>query len=179
MPDKKAPKYCDKNRHMLNSFYMTDTVSVLFVCLGNICRSPTAEGVLKKISQQVANKKFIIDSAGTSSYHRGEAPDIRSQNTALKRGYDLSNQRSRPVELDDFYKFDYIFAMDESNLADLKEMDPGNGKAKISLLLNYSTKELKSKNVPDPYLQRETGFDTVLDLIEDACTHFLKQLEET
>ena len=150
---------------------------VLFVCLGNICRSPTAEGVFKElVHKRGLEDKIAFDSAGTSNYHIGEPPDLRSQKAALKRGIDLSYQKARQVSLQDFYEFDYVIAMDEKNLADLKDLYPSNASAKLDLLLSFSSKDTKYKEVPDPYWSGEDGFELVLDLIEDACDGLLNHI---
>jgi low molecular weight protein-tyrosine phosphatase len=155
----------------------TDKIKVLMVCLGNICRSPTAHGVLDKI---IKNKRLTesveVDSAGTSTYHIGDPPDPRSIAAAQRRGYDLSDQIARQVHINDFYEFDYILAMDGDNLQQLLRTAPKESRAKIQLLLDYSSGN--TETVPDPYFGGgEQGFETVLDLIENACTGLLEQLE--
>jgi protein-tyrosine phosphatase len=150
-------------------------IRVLFVCMGNICRSPTAEGVFRTlVEKQGLSNRFEIDSAGTTGYHAGEAPDKRAQNAARKRGYDLSRIRARQVNSKDFSYFDYILAMDKDNLAQLKAMMPGNSKAVVRLFLDYA-KNVDTKEVPDPYYGGADGFEHVLDLIENASVGFLKE----
>jgi protein-tyrosine phosphatase len=111
---------------------------VLFVCLGNICRSPTAEGLRKLAAQEAPRLDLEIDSAGTAGYHVGAAPDPRSQRAALRRGIDISGLRARQVSRDDFARYDLILAMDRSNLAELKDIKPGNSQAALKLFLDYA-----------------------------------------
>lgn len=154
---------------------------ILFVCLGNICRSPTAQGVFEKIiiDKNLADK-FFIDSAGTAAYHIGKKPDSRSIFHAAKRGYDLTHQRARKVDFSDFYEFDKILAMDKNNYDDLMEIAPQEAKNKISMILDFADKEFLNKinsgsnEVPDPYYGGDAGFEKVLDLVENACIAFLK-----
>lgn len=147
------------------------------VCLGNICRSPTAHGVLEKLIQNKGLSESIeVDSAGTSTYHIGDHPDPRSIAAAQRRGYSLDEQVARQVSANDFHEFDYVLAMDADNLRHLEEAAPLGSKAKVQLLLAYSAGATKS--VPDPYLGGgEQGFEQVLDLVEGACRRFLEQLE--
>ncbi|MGZ3158562.1 MAG: low molecular weight protein-tyrosine-phosphatase [Burkholderiaceae bacterium] len=142
--------------------------SVLFVCMGNICRSPTAESVFRKRVEEAGLTNAIhIDSAGTHGYHVGDPPDVRSQQFAENRGYDLSSQRARKVHADDFEKFDYLLAMDHDNLALLKAACPPQFAHKLALFMQFSGKH-QSEVVPDPYYGGGKGFDLVLDYIEDA-----------
>lgn len=121
---------------------------MLFVCLGNICRSPTAEGVLRKLAAQEAPRLDLeIDSAGTAGYHVGAAPDPRSQRAALRGGIDISGLRARQVSKDDFARYDLILAMDRSNLAKLKDIQPGNSQAALKLVLDYAP-ELNLRTMP-------------------------------
>ena len=150
---------------------------VLFVCLGNICRSPTAEGVFRyKVEQAGLQNMFTIDSAGTSAWHIGEAPDPRSCEAALDRGYDLSALRGRQVSEADFEKFDYIFAMDKANLRDLKAMAPGEFAGTLDLFLNFPTPQ-STIEVPDPYHGGARGFEQVLDLIEAASDAIIQHIQ--
>lgn len=152
-------------------------INVLFVCLGNICRSPTAHGVFETLVDQAELSEFIsVQSAGTGAYHVGEPPDSRSMQEALKRGYDLSAIRAQQVKLSDFEFFDYIFAMDHSNLADLKAQCPESYQHKVTLFLHCGTQRAEEE-VPDPYYGGGTGFLKVLDLVEDAAHGLLKQLQ--
>lgn len=147
---------------------------VLMVCTGNICRSPTADGVLRHLVAELSlNGRIEVDSAGTQSYHVGEAPDRRSQKHALRRGYDLSTLRARQVHANDFAEFDLILAMDKSHLSYLKQHCPVEHQAKIQLFLAFSIK-FNEQEVPDPYYGGEQGFEHVLDLIEDACQGVLQ-----
>jgi protein-tyrosine phosphatase len=151
---------------------------VLFVCLGNICRSPTAEGVLRKLAAQEAPRLDLeIDSAGTAGYHVGAAPDPRSQRAALRRGIDISGLRARQVSKDDFARYDLILAMDRSNLAELKDIKPGNSQAALKLFLDYAP-ELNLRDVPDPYYRDASAFDEVLELTMAAARGLLVALQE-
>jgi protein-tyrosine phosphatase len=150
---------------------------VLFVCLGNICRSPTAEGVLRHLAAQTApHLKIEIDSAGTADYHIGAPPDSRSQRAALKRGIDLSGLRARQVTLDDFTGFDLILAMDRDNLRELQAIKPPGSHASLKLFLEYAP-ELNLRDVPDPYYRDAGAFDEVLDLTSVASRGLLASLQ--
>lgn len=141
-------------------------VSVLFVCMGNICRSPTAEGVFRKLQSELAPAlEMHIDSAGTHAYHIGDPPDTRSQAAARARGVDISRHRGRQVEAEDFRRFDYVLAMDVANLKRLQTLRPRDARAELKLLLEYAP-EVSSKEVPDPYYGGAGGFEEVLDLVE-------------
>ncbi len=156
---------------MLCSEYMKDQkkISVLFICMGNICRSPTAEGVFSKlIEERGLEDRVSVDSAGTHAYHAGEAPDVRSARAAANRGIDLSHQRARLVTAQDFSRFDYILAMDSDNYNHLVAMCPEGYEAKLRLFLSYAP-QLESRNVPDPYYGGATGFERVLDMVEEAA----------
>jgi len=151
---------------------------VLFVCLGNICRSPTAEGVLRHLAaQHVPRLALQIDSAGTADYHIGAPPDLRSQRAALRRGIDISGLRARHVTQDDFARFDLILAMDEENLRELEAMRPARAHASLKLFLEYAP-ELKLRDVPDPYYGDADAFEKVLDLTTAASRGLLASLEE-
>ena len=150
---------------------------VLFVCLGNICRSPTAEGVFRKhILDAKREADFIIDSAGTGSWHAGNPPDERATYAALIRDIDLSSQRARQVRIGDFEAFDYILAMDEDNFSSLISTAPQELHEKIHLFLDFAP-ELGVREVPDPYYGGEQGFDHVLDLIEAASRGLLNHID--
>ena len=152
-------------------------VKILFVCMGNICRSPTAEGVFSHTVTQAGLDNVIeIDSAGTIGYHVGNPPDTRATAAARLRGIDLSNQRSRIVEQSDFENFDYIIAMDYDNESELHKRCPDEYKDKIQLFLDHA-KNTSTKEVPDPYYGSGNGFETVLNLIEDASEGFLQHLK--
>ena len=147
---------------------------VLFVCMGNICRSPTAEGIFQSIIlKQELSDFFEIDSAGTHAYHIGNPPDSRSQKTARKHGVDLSNQRARKIHESDFFYYDYIIAMDTDNIEVLKSICPANSQSQIKLLLDYLP-DSSFPSVPDPYF--EGKFDEVFEMVNAACTSFLENL---
>jgi len=152
-------------------------VKVLFICMGNICRSPTAEGVFRHLVKQIsAEDEIFIDSAGTHAYHVGNPPDGRAQDAALKRGIDLSAQRARRVSEDDFAEFDYVIAMDESNKDDLLSICPAGYEDRVRLFLDFSTCD--ESEVPDPYYGQGRGFEIVLNLVEDAASGLLKHIRE-
>ena len=147
---------------------------VLFVCMGNICRSPTAEGSFRSIvSKQELSDFFEIDSAGTHAYHIGNPPDSRSQQTARKYHIDLSNQRARQVHESDFYYYDHIIAMDTDNIEILKSISPTDSQSQIKLLLDYLP-DARLQSVPDPYY--EGKFDEVFEMVYEACTSFLENI---
>ena len=151
--------------------------SVLFVCLGNICRSPSGEAVLKaKLEDAGLENEVFVDSAGTSGYHEGDHADERMQSHAVKRGFNLSSI-SRKVRPADYDRFDYIIAMDSSNYQNLinKAYTPEH-KQKISLMTDFS--QLHSGDVPDPYYGGSQGFETVLDILEDSVDGLIKELQE-
>jgi len=146
--------------------YMT---RVLFVCMGNICRSPTAQGVFRKMLAEAGLESSVrVESAGTHSYHVGEAPDARAQAAAKRRGVDISDIRARQVTQDDYREFDLILAMDWENLALLQQQCPRAHKHKLHLLMRFAG-EHDAATVPDPYYGGPEGFNTVLDYVEDAC----------
>jgi protein-tyrosine phosphatase len=150
-------------------------MKVLFVCLGNICRSPTAEGVLRhKLRAAGLEDQVQVDSAGTGDWHVGKAPDSRTRSAAQRRGYDLSALRARQVEAADFQRFDLILAMDQSNLRNLKALRPVDAQADLDLYLRRY--ELALDEVPDPYYGGEDGFEQVLDLIEQASEALLAEI---
>ena len=143
--------------------------AVLFVCTGNICRSPTADGVLRHlVAEQRLGGRIEVDSAGTQSYHIGDAPDRRSQKHASRRGYDLSSLRARQVNINDYAEYDLILAMDKSHLNYLMQYCPAEYQSKVKLFLSFASQSTEQE-VPDPYYGGEQGFEHVLDLIEDAC----------
>lgn len=146
---------------------------ILFVCLGNICRSPTAEAVFKYRAKK-AGLDVFVDSAGTIATHSGEQPDARSMRAGIRRGYDFSGQFSRKVKQTDFLEFDLIFAMDKSNLHDLLSICPPEQQHKLSLFLSLI--EVDDPQVPDPYYGGERGFEHVLDLIERASDALIFEL---
>ncbi len=153
------------------------STSVLFVCLGNICRSPTAHAVFRQKLKQT-NLNVALDSAGTASYHSGARPDKRSIKHGQSRGYDFSNLHARAVNDDDFEFYDHILVMDKSNYHDLLERCPKIYQDKINLFLNYAENFPEFDEVPDPYYGEKQGFEFVLDLIEDASDGLIKTLSK-
>lgn len=151
---------------------------VLFVCLGNICRSPLAEGIMQTYLEKEGLEKAIqVDSAGILSYHQGELPDPRMRAHAIKRGYDLVS-RSRPVRSDDFDNFDLILGMDDRNIDDLKELAPSpEAQKKIRRMADFC-QQISADCVPDPYFGGASGFENVLDILEDACKGLLEYLKK-
>lgn len=153
------------------------TFSVLFVCMGNICRSPTAHGVFRhKVKALGLDGWVLVDSAGTHNYHPNSPPDKRSQEHALNRGYDLSDLRARQVKSADFGHHDLILVMDWENLKLVQEHCPPEHLNKVRRLTEFSH-QFDSPVVPDPYYGGAKGFDEVLDLVEDACDGLLRQLQ--
>jgi len=151
-------------------------VSVLFVCMGNICRSPTAEGVFRHVvKQRNLQDQIKIDSAGTHAYHIGESPDSRSQATAKSRGVDLSTQRARKVEAVDFERFDYVIAMDRSNYENLKELASPEQQKKLHLFMDF-TRDWDNAEVPDPYYGGGDGFKNVFDMVQSASEGLLESI---
>ena len=149
---------------------------VLFVCLGNICRSPTAEGVLRGIAaREFAGVPLHVDSAGTADYHVGDPPDRRTVAAARLRGYDLASLRARRVSRADFENFDYILAMDRANLAELEQLGQGVIGGRLGLFLEFAP-ELKIPEVPDPYYGGVEDFERVLDLCETGARGLLRRL---
>jgi protein-tyrosine phosphatase len=153
-------------------------VKILFVCLGNICRSPTAEGVFRAVAARDAPDLALeIDSAGTAGYHIGEPPDPRTRQAAHRRGYDLSPLRARVVEPRDFEEFDLILAMDRENLNVLHHRAPPHARERVRLFLEFAP-EAQVFEVPDPYYGGPNGFEEVLDLVEQASQGLLQHLRE-
>jgi protein-tyrosine phosphatase len=154
---------------------MKEKTKLLFVCLGNICRSPTAQGIMDKIIEEKnLQDKIETDSCGTSGWHIGSPPDDRATYHASKRGYDLTKYQGRQVKFEDFYDFDLILAMDESNYEDLIDIAPHDLKDKVHLMLDYGTSGKKS--VPDPYYGGDKGFEEVLDLLEESCKNLFEEI---
>ena len=151
-------------------------IRVLFVCLGNICRSPTGEGVFKSlVEREGLSNSISIDSAGTAAYHIGESPDQRSQAAAKRRGINLDGQRARRVKALDFQEFDYLLAMDADNHANLMRMCPAGSEHKVHLMLDFG-EGTEGQDVPDPYYVGGDGFEIVLDLIENASNGLLHDI---
>jgi len=152
--------------------------AILMCCMGNICRSPTAEGVLRaKLVAAGLDHLVDLDSAGTHEYHLGRAPDPRTQRHALRRGYDLSALRARKVGVPDFERFDLVLAMDRDNLAGLAALCPDAGDDKLRLLMSFATRHTVDE-VPDPYYGEGDGFERVLDYVEDACDGIVDMLRQ-
>jgi len=155
----------------------TPPVKVLFVCLGNICRSPTAHGVFESlVAARGLAGQVAVDSCGTSHWHLGEAPDPRASAEAGRRGYDLSALRGRQIEAEDFRTFDYILAMDYANLADLRALCPPDFGGHLGLFLDFAG-DIDVDEVPDPYHGGADGFTHVLDLIETASEGLLAAIQ--
>jgi protein-tyrosine phosphatase len=155
---------------------MAQPIKILFVCMGNICRSPMAEGVFRHhVKQAGLDGSIASDSAGTHDYHIGEPPDPRAQRAARRRGYDLSTLRGRQVSRGDFGEFDYLLAMDETNLRALERLCPSQHAHKLKLFMAFSTAPAL-REVPDPYYGGEQGFERVLDLVEQAAQGLLDHL---
>lgn len=152
-------------------------IKILFVCLGNICRSSAAQGVFESIiAQRGLQDKVYVDSAGLIDYHQGELSDIRMRRHASKRGYNLTH-RSRPVTAGDFKEFDYIYAMDHQNIKGLSRINPELTQTKVSLLGKLCTK-YNVDVIPDPYYGGDKDFEYVLDLLEDSCNNLCDILHE-
>ncbi|GGB74827.1 protein-tyrosine-phosphatase [Flavobacterium suaedae] len=142
-------------------------VKILMVCLGNICRSPLAEGILQS---KLPSDKFIVDSAGTGNWHAGEQPDKRSMKTAKNRGLDISTQRARQIKTSDFEDFDYIFVMDSSNYENVIKLAPNKAaKNKVTMIMDFLHAD-GGIEVPDPYFGGNDGFENVYDMLDETCT---------
>lgn len=151
-------------------------MKILFICMGNICRSPMAEGLFTHlVSQENLLDQFVIDSAGTGAWHEGDPPDGRAIAKMAQKGIDISNQISRPLNEFDFEKFDLIFVMDHDNLVNTKACAPEHCHHKIHLLMDYNLDE--DTAVPDPYYDRKEGFEIVYNMLEEACTSLLVKLK--
>jgi len=153
-------------------------VKILFVCMGNICRSPTAQGIFRKLVQEAGLESRIeIDSAGTHAYHVGEPPDPRAQETALRRGIQMHDLRARRARPEDFEEFDYILAMDQDNYHALSAICPeGRGLERRLMLLMDFAPQMRVREVPDPYYGASGGFETVFDLVEAAALGLLDDI---
>ena len=155
---------------------MAASTRILFVCLGNICRSPTAEAVLRALlAREAPDLEVEIDSAGIGSWHIGEPPDERAMSAARRRGLDMSRLRARQIASEDFARFDFILAMDQANLADLRRRAPLQYRERVRLFLEFAP-DLGVQDVPDPYYGGEAGFEEVLDLAEQAARGLLSHI---
>jgi protein-tyrosine phosphatase len=153
-------------------------VGVLFICMGNICRSPTAHAVFRKqVNQAGLADKINIDSAGTHAYHIGNPPDSRSVATAAKRDIVMADLRARKVEFSDFYEFDYLLVMDDHNHQLVTELGPREEQHRVSYLLDFAP-EVGRKDVPDPYYGGPHGFEQVFDMVEIACANLLAHIRQ-
>lgn len=156
--------------------HMPCSISVCFVCTGNICRSPTAEGILRfKLEKCSGHRRIEVHSSGTHGYHIGEAPDPRSQAAALRRGYDLSQLRARRFQLDDFQRFDWVLALDRGHLAMLKNLAGSRDEDKLRMA-TCSSSRYRDQDVPDPYYGSPRDFELVLDMLEDAAAGLVLDL---
>ncbi len=161
-------------------------VSVLFVCLGNICRSPTAHGLFQAyVNDAQLSDDIFVDSAGTGAWHVGESPDKRAQSIALNKGYDISHLSGRQVEPDDFFTFDYILAMDTQNLHDLTSIRPKQSKSRLGLFLELANEGIADKQVldntlevPDPFYGDAEHFEKAIHLIETGAKNLLERIRE-
>lgn len=163
-------------------------IYIMFVCMGNICRSPTAHAVMQKIvDEQNLNDQIVIESSGTHAYHVGEQADRRAQATAKSRGIDMSHLRAQKIAITDYDKFDWILAMDEDNLELIDYYAPENHAANCRLLMDFATESVseeggeqyKRKVVPDPYYGGDQGFEEVFDMVENACSGLLDHILKT
>jgi len=156
-----------------------EKIKILFICLGNICRSPAAEGVMASLIEKEGLSELIsVDSAGTLGYHQGESADPRMKVHAEKRGYNLTSISRKFIPQKDFDEFDYIITMDNSNFKDIKKLDSGNKhKDKVFKMAQF-IKNYKVSEVPDPYYEGPEGFEYVLDLIEDGCNEILHKVKD-
>jgi len=158
---------------------MPQEISVLFVCLGNICRSPLAEGVFRHVlDEEGLSDRFLVDSAGTGGWHVGESPDHRSARSAATHGVTLTGH-ARQVQPEDFRRFEYIMAMDQSNLSDLQQYREGvGGEAALYLLREFDPEGGPGAEVPDPYYGGPNGFEEVYDIVDRSCRHLLDHILE-
>lgn len=168
-----------KHNNLINSLKGKDKISVLFVCLGNICRSPAAEGILQSIvTKHGSEHKWHIDSGGIYSGHAGQLPDNRMRVHARRRGYELTHH-ARPVTESDFSDFELIVAMDESNIRALRHMAPTLAdEAKIVPMISFIRMATRYDHIPDPYYDGSEGFELVLDLLEDGCRNIFETISE-
>jgi protein-tyrosine phosphatase len=156
--------------------FKSNVVRILFVCMGNICRSPTAEAVFRRlIADEAAEIVVEVDSAGTHDFHVGHPPDERAQAAARRRGFEMKELRARQLAIEDFDRFDYVLVMDEDNRRDALALAPARFRASVGLLLEYAP-DLDVREVPDPYYGGEAGFEHVLDLVEAAARGLIAEL---
>ena len=156
-----------------------EVIRVLFICLGNICRSPSAEGVFRRMLEDADLAELILaDSAGTGNWHVGKSPDHRAQVTALRRGLDISALRARQIVQEDFSTFDYIVAMDQENMKDLDKYRPPTHQPIMRLLLDFG-KNMTGRDVPDPYYGPQEDFERMFDLIENGAADLLRHIKTT
>jgi len=154
-------------------------IKILFVCMGNICRSPTAEGVFNSlITKENLGQSFFVDSAGTHAYHLGDAPDLRAQKAARERGVELKHLRARRIADQDFKEFDHILVMDNENFQMVEQSCPNEFKHKLGYFLDYAP-QFNTREVPDPYYGGAYGFDRVLDMVEAASEGLLSFLQHS
>lgn len=151
-------------------------MKVLFVCLGNICRSPTAEAVLRKKAEDSGADGLIVDSSGTAAYHVGNSPDSRAMSAGKKRGYSFTGLRARQLQASDFEEFDFILAMDEENLSNIQKIKPAQCRASVQLASSFSDESFRS--VPDPYYGGASGFEEVLDMCESISAGIIAHFNE-
>lgn len=169
----------DKNAKYLSELKEKEKIRILFVCLGNICRSPAAEGITQKmVEERGLQNRFVLDSAGLYAGHAGDLPDKRMRVHALQRGYNLTH-RARPVKASDFENFDLILAMDASNYSRLRAFAPTlEDEAKVMMMTDFCHSHPRADHVPDPYYEGSEGFELVLDLLEDACSGLIDELAD-
>ena len=173
-PDKDFVTQADTNMAKREPISLAMNTRVLFVCMGNICRSPMAEGVFRHMVRQAGLDEVVrVASAGTHAFHLGEAPDKRAQAAVAKRGYDISELRASRVKERDFDEFDMVLAMDWDNLAQLQQLAPKSAHHKLQLLMRFAT-EHETATIADPYYGNVQGFEQALDYIEDACNGLLE-----
>jgi protein-tyrosine phosphatase len=155
---------------------MKEKIQVLFVCMGNICRSPTAHGVFRSmVEAEGLGDVILIDSAGTHAYHVGNSPDRRAVATAASRGIDLTDLEARQVESEDFERFDYVVAMDQDNFLSLSEICPNEHMEKVHLFMDFAP-QMRTREVPDPYYGGKAGFERVFDLVDAASRALLADI---
>ena len=152
-------------------------IKVLFVCLGNICRSPTAHGFFQKlVDDEGLTKRILVDSAGTSGWHIGEPPDARTTRTAKTRGIDLSSLRGRQLQSSDLVEYDYVLAMDKENLSNIQRLESAGSNAQVALFLTFAN-NYQVEEVPDPYHGGQDGFEYVFDLVADASQGLMAHIK--